>query len=193
MEPLMGPFIVILFFLFLLFLIPLVYVLAIYNRLVNLRNTTTESWRNVDTELQRRYDLIPNLVQTVKGYATHERGVFEVVARARAAAVASKGTPGTQALDENILIQTLGKLLAVVENYPDLKASQNFLQLQEELVNTEDRIQASRRFYNGNVREYNNKVQMVPSNLIASGFGFKPTEYFEIESLNVRQPIKVSL
>ena len=189
----MTAFIPILLFLFMLFLIPVIYVLATYNRLVNLRNTTTESWRNVDTELQRRYDLIPNLVQTVKGYATHEREVFEEVARARAAAVASKGTPGSQALDENILIQTLGKLLAVVENYPDLKASGNFMHLQEELVNTEDRIQASRRFYNGNVRDYNNKVQMVPSNLVASSFGFRPTEYFEIESLNVRQPIKVSM
>ena len=174
-------------------LIVLVFVFGTYNRLITLRNTITESWRNVDTELQRRYDLIPNLVETVKGYATHERGVFEEVAKARSAAVNSRGTPNTQAGDENVLVRALGGLFAVVEGYPDLKASRNFLHLQEELVNTEDRIQAARRFYNGNVRALNNKVQMFPSNIIASMFGFKLAEYFEVESLAVRRAPDVNI
>jgi LemA protein len=171
----------------------LVFVFGTYNRLVSLRNMIAESWRNVDTELQRRYNLIPNLVETVKGYAKHEREVFEQVTKARATAVASKGDPESQARDENVLVRALGRLFAVVEGYPDLKASQNFLQLQDELVNTEDRIQASRRFYNGNVRTFNNKVQMFPSNVIASMFGFIPAEYFEIESVSVREAPKVTL
>ena len=174
-------------------LLLLVYVFGTYNRLVNLRNTITESWRDVDAELQRRYDLIPNLVETVKGYAAHEREVFEEVARARSTAVNSKGSPDSQAVDENVLIRALGRLFAVVEGYPELKASRNFLHLQEELVNTEDRIQAARRFYNGNVRTFNNAVQMFPSRLIASAGGFQPAEYFEIESVAVRQPPRVSL
>jgi LemA protein len=174
-------------------LILVVYILGTYNRVINLRNTMTESWRNVDTELQRRYDLIPNLVETVKGYATHEREVFEEVARARAAAVASKGSPNSQATDENVLVRALGKLFAVVEGYPELKASQNFLHLQDELVNTEDRIQAARRFYNGNVRTYNNVVQMFPSSIIASMMGSQLAEYFEIDSVGVRQAVKVNL
>jgi LemA protein len=174
-------------------LLPLVYVIGTYNRLVSLRNTVPESWRNVDAELQRRYDLIPNLVETVKGYAAHEKGVFEEVTRARATAVGSKGTPGSQAVDENVLVRALGRLFAVVEGYPELKASQNFLHLQDELVNTEDRIQAARRFYNGNVRTLNNAVQMFPSNLIASVGGFQPAEYFEIESVAVRQPPRVGV
>ncbi len=174
-------------------LVPLLYVVGIYNRLVNLRNTVTESWRNVDTELQRRYDLIPNLVETVKGYAAHERAVFESVAQARAAAVASKGSPGSQAVDENALVRALGNLFAVAESYPQLKAAENFLRLQEELVNTEDRIQAARRFYNGNVRTLNNLIQMFPSSAIASAGGFQPGEFFEIESVAMRQPVRVSL
>ncbi len=172
-------------------LIPLLWVIGTYNRLVNLRNTVAESWKNVDTELQRRYDLIPNLVETVKGYAAHERAVFEEVAKARATAVASKGSPASQAADENTLVHALGSLFAVVEGYPELKASQNFLALQGELVNTEDRIQAARRFYNGNVRTLNNLVQMFPSSLIASSGGFRPAEFFEIESVAMRQPAAV--
>jgi len=174
-------------------LIVLVFVLGTYNRLVMLRNTIAESWRNVDTELQRRYDLIPNLVETVKGYAAHERTVFEEVTKARSAAVGSRGSPDSQARDENVLVRALGRLFAVVEGYPDLKASRNFLHLQEELVNTEDRIQASRRFYNGNVRALNNKVQMFPSNIIASMFGFQLAEYFEVENLAVRRPPDVNI
>jgi LemA protein len=171
----------------------LVYVFGTYNRLVNLRNTIAESWRDVDAELQRRYDLIPNLVETVKGYAAHEREIFEEVARARATAVNSKGSPVSQATDENVLIRVLGRLFVVLEGYPELKASQNFLHLQGELVHTEDRIQAARRFYNGNVRTFNNVVQMFPSSIIASVAGFQPAEYFEIESVAVRQAPRVGL
>ncbi len=178
---------------FILILIPLVWAVGTYNRCVNLRNTVTESWKNVDTELQRRYDLIPNLVETVKGYAAHERAVFEEVAKARAAAVASKGSPGSQAADENVLVRALGGLFAVAESYPQLKASENFLALQQELVNTEDRIQAARRFYNGNVRALNNLVQMFPSSLIASAGNFQVAEFFEIESVAMRQPVSVHL
>jgi len=174
-------------------LVPLIYVLGTYNRLVKLRFTIRESWSNVDTELKRRYDLIPNLVNTVKGYAAHERAVLEAVVRARAAAVASTGSPASQAKDENELVHQLRSLFAVVERYPDLKASQNFLQLQHELVNTEDRIQAARRFYNGNVREMNVLVRSVPSNLVAGLFGFQEAEYFEIEDSSVRAPVAVSL
>jgi LemA protein len=186
----MSPALVILF---LVVLVPVLYVVGIYNRLVNLRNTAAESWRNVDTELRRRYDLIPNLVETVKGYAAHERGVFEAVAQARAAAVASKGSPGSQAADENTLVHALGNLFAVAESYPQLKASENFLRLQEELINTEDRIQAARRFYNGNVRTLNNLIQMFPSSAIASAGNFAPAEFFEIESVAMRQPVRVSM
>jgi LemA protein len=173
-------------------LVPLAYVLGTYNRLVRLRNTIRESWSNVDTELKRRYDLIPNLVNTVKGYAAHERAVFEAVVRARAAAMASTGSPAEQARDENELIRQMRSLFAVVERYPDLKASQNFLQLQHELVNTEDRIQAARRFYNGNVRENNVLVQSVPSNIVAGMFGFTTAEFFEIEDLSMRGAVAVS-
>ena len=174
-------------------LIILVFILGTYNRLVNLRNTVTESWKNVDTELQRRYDLIPNLVETVKGYAAHERQVFEEVTKARSVAVESHGSPEKQAADEKVLVRALGGLFAVAENYPDLKASENFLHLQEELVHTEDRIQAARRFYNGNVRTLNNKVQMFPSNVVASWFGFRTAEYFEVESVDVRRAPSVKV
>jgi len=174
-------------------IVPVAYVLGTYNRLVKLRFTIRESWSNVDTELKRRYDLIPNLVNTVKGYAAHERGVFEAVVKARQAAVASTGSPAQQARDENELVRQMRSLFAVVERYPDLKANQNFLALQHELTNTEDRIQAARRFYNGNVRAMNVLVQSVPSNLIAGMFGFSEAEYFEIEDSSVRAPVKVAL
>jgi len=177
----------------LVILLPLLYVLGTYNRLGKLRYTIRESWSNVDTELKRRYDLIPNLVSTVKGYAKHEREALEAVVRARQAAIDSTGSPAAQARDENELVRQLRSLFAVVERYPDLKASQNFLQLQHELVNTEDRIQAARRFYNGNVRANNVLVQSVPSNLIASLFGFTEAEYFEVEESGIRQPVEVSL
>ena len=166
---------------------------ALYNQLVSLRNLVRESWANVDTELKRRYDLVPNLVETVRGYAAHERGVFEAVAQARSAAVASTGRPASQAVDENHLVHALKSLFAVAENYPDLKANQNFLNLQQSLVDTEDRIQAARRFYNANVRDYNTRCQTVPSVVIASAFGFQTADFFEIEAAVERQAPSVKL
>jgi LemA protein len=163
-------------------LIPLLWLIGTYNGLVRLRNHVRESWSAIDTELKRRYDLIPNLVETVKGYASHERDVLERVIQARNQAVASTGTPRSQAVDENALVGELRRLLAVVEAYPDLKASANFLQLQGELVNTEDRIQAARRFYNANVRDYNTRAEVFPANLVAGGFGFERADFFEIDS-----------
>lgn len=152
-----------------------------YNRFVNQRNLIRNSWSNIDTELTRRYDLIPNLVEAVKGYAAHEKAVLEEVTRARATAQAEHGSPGEQAKAEGPLVAALRHLFAVVENYPELKASAHFLKLQDELANTEDRIQAARRFYNANVRDYNTRVQSFPSNLIAGTFGFRVEEYFQIE------------
>src|SRR5207244_9659903 len=149
-------------------------------RFVSQRNLIRNAWANIDTELRRRYDLIPNLVETVKGYAAHEREVFEEVARTRSAAAGASGTPAQQAAAEGPFVAALGKLFAVAENYPELKANQNFLALQQELSNTEDRIQASRRFYNANVRDFNSRVQSFPSNVIAGMFGFKEEEFFEI-------------
>ncbi len=152
-----------------------------YNRFVSQRNLIRNAFANIDTELRRRYDLIPNLVETVKGYAAHEREVFEEVARTRAAAAATSGqSPAAQAQAEGPFVQALGRLFAVAENYPELKANQNFLALQGELTNTEDRIQTSRRFYNNNVQDYNRRVQSFPSNAIASMFHFKEEEFFEI-------------
>jgi LemA protein len=151
-----------------------------YNRFVSQRNLVRNAWANIDTELRRRYDLIPNLVETVKGYASHEREVFEEVARTRSLAAGTTGSPAQQAAAEGPFVAALGKLFAVAENYPELKANQNFLALQQELTNTEDRIQASRRFYNANVQDYNRRVQSFPSNVIANSFGFKEEEFFEI-------------
>ena len=135
---------------------------VIYNRFVSQKNLIRDAWANIDTELRRRYDLIPNIVETVKGYAAHEREVLENVTRARAMATGATGSPAAQAAAEGPLVAALRQLFAVVENYPDLKANQNFLALQAELTNTEDRLQTARRFYNANVREYNRRVQSVP-------------------------------
>jgi LemA protein len=152
-----------------------------YNRFVSQRQLIKDAWANIDTELRRRYDLIPNLVETVRGYASHERTVFENVTRARAAAASATGSPATQAAAEGPLVAALRQLFAVVENYPDLKANQNFLALQQELANTEDRLQTSRRFYNANVRDYNQRVKQFPSVIIASTFNFEEEEFFEVE------------
>jgi LemA protein len=152
-----------------------------YNRFVSQRNLIRDAWANIDTELRRRYDLIPNIVETVKGYAAHEREVFENVTRARAAATGATGSPAEQAAAEGPLVAALRQLFAVVENYPDLKANQNFLALQAELTNTEDRLQTARRFYNANVRDYNQRVQSVPSNVIANLFHFQEEEFFEVD------------
>jgi len=167
-------------------LVPLLWVVVQYNSLVSLRNYISESWSNVDAELKRRYELIPNLVATVKGYATHEREVLERVVELRNRCVANNGSPSDQARDENQLVDALKSLLVVVENYPQLKADQHFLKLQQELVNTENRIQAARRFYNGNVRDYRNKCESFPSNLIAGMLGFQAHEFFTV-SPSVRE------
>jgi LemA protein len=159
-----------------------------YNALVRMRQHVRESWSAIDTELKRRYDLIPNLVETVKGYAAHEKETLDAVIQARTRAVASTGSPGQQAADETPLVQALGRLFAVAESYPDLKANQNFLELQRELGNTEDRIQAARRFYNANVRELNTRIEVFPSNLIASMFRFQKEEFFEIEEMARETP-----
>jgi LemA protein len=151
-----------------------------YNRFVSQRQLIKDSYANIDTELRRRYDLIPNLVETVKGYAAHERGTFEAVTQARANAISAQG-PAQQAQSENILSGALKSLFAVAEAYPDLKANQNFLALQGELSNTEDRIQTSRRFYNSNVRDFNRRVQAFPSSVIAGMFHFQAAEYFEVD------------
>jgi len=159
----------------------LLYGMGTYNGLVRLRLHVRESWSAIDTELKRRYDLIPNLVETVKGYAAHERETLQAVIDARSRAVASTGSPGTQARDEGVLVRALRQLFAVVEGYPELKANRNFLQLQEELTLTENRIQAARRFYNANVRDLNTRIEVFPSNLVASLFRFQKEEFFEIE------------
>ncbi len=161
--------------------LPLIWVIVAYNNFVKLRLQCSNAWSQIDTELKRRYDLIPNLVEVVRGYAQYERNVLETVTEARAKAVASTGSPASQAADENNLILSLRQLFGVVEKYPDLKASQQFLKLQNELVNTEDRIQASRRFYNGNVRDFNTMFQSFPSNIVAGVFSFKSQEFFDIE------------
>ena len=150
-----------------------------YNGLITLKNRTDESWSDIDVQLKRRYDLIPNLVSTVKGYASHEAGTLEKVTAARTAAMAAT-SPHEKAVAENMLSNTLKSLFALSESYPDLKANASFLSLQQELAGTEDKIQASRRFYNGNVRDFNTKIQVFPTNLIAGMLGFIKREFFEI-------------
>jgi LemA protein len=158
----------------------LLFVVALYNRLVAQRNRVDNAWSQVDVQLKRRYDLIPNLVETVKGYATHEKETFEKVVQARAAAANASSVP-QQAQAENMLTGALRQLFAVAEAYPELKANQNFLALQEELTATEGRIAFARQFFNDTVLTFNNSVQQFPSVIIASMFGFKAREFFEIE------------
>lgn len=172
-------------------LIALVWGVATYNGFVRLRNLVQEAWRQIDVELHRRHDLIPNLVEAVKGYAAHERAVFEEVTAARAAAAAPGSSPAEQAAQENQLTAALGRLFAVAEAYPQLRASENFMALQAELTNTEDRIAAGRRFYNANVRRLNTKVETFPPNVIARWFGFTRAEYFETEDPAVRAAPRV--
>ena len=170
----------------LLVLLVLVVVVAVgavvsYNRFVSQKTLIKDAWANIDTELRRRYDLIPNLVETVKGYASHEKEVLENVTRARAMAAGATGSPAEQAAAEGPLVAALRQLMVVVENYPNLKADQNFLQLQGELTNTEDRLQTARRFYNANVRDYNRRVKQFPSVVVANMFDFEEEEFFEVE------------
>jgi len=169
----------------------LVFVLVgLYNSLITLRNRADNAWAQVDVQLRRRYDLIPNLVETVKGYAKHEREVFQNVTEARAKAI-DAGTVKEQEQAENMLTGALKSLFAVVENYPDLKANQNFLMLQEELAGTEGKIAYARQFYNDSVMKFNMKQQVFPSNIIANMFNFKEKEYFEIEEPAAREAVKV--
>ena len=182
-----------LFILFIPLLLILLWAVLTYNRLVRTRNLVEESWSGIDTELRRRYDLIPNLVATVKGYAAHEREVLERVIQARQAAAGNHGSPASQARDENTLVSAMGRLFAIAEAYPRLKADGNFLALQDELTNTEDCIQRSRRFYNANVRDMNTQTQVCPSNIIAGMFGFTKAEFFEIDDPAARRPADVSI
>jgi LemA protein len=162
-----------------------------YNSLIRRRYQVKESWSDIDVQLKRRYDLIPNLVETVKGYMTHERTVFEKVTEARTKAMGAN-TKEEKLGAENILSGTLKTLFAVSENYPELKANTNFLDLQRELADTENKIQAARRFYNGNVMDYNTKIETFPNKLIAGAFGFKKEEFFGLEKEEEKEPIKVS-
>ena len=170
------------------------FLVAMYNRLVTLRQRVREAWSDIDVQLKRRYDLIPNLVETVKGYAAHEKGVFESVTQARSNAIAAgaTGTPEQRAQAENILTGALRSVFAVAEAYPQLQASQNFKDLQENLTATEDKIAFARRFYNGNVRDYNTGLQTFPTNILAGMFGFTAEQYFELADAKEREAPKVS-
>ncbi len=159
-----------------------IYIWATYNSLVTLRIRVDEAWSDITVQLKRRADLIPNIVEAVKGYAAHEKGVFEAVTQARAETISAQ-TPAEAGLAENHMQQALKSIFAVAEAYPQLQASQNFLQLQSELVDTENKIQASRRFYNGGVREFNTKLHIFPNNLIAKSLKFTEREFFEVEDL----------
>ena len=172
--------------------LPVVFLITIYNGLVSIRNHIKDAWANIDTELKRRYDLIPNLVETAKGYAKHESETLEKVIALRNQCQANNGSPSQQATTEKLLASSIGGLFALAENYPDLKADKNFMQLQQELTNTEDRIQSARRFYNGNVRDYRNKAQPFPGKIVANMFGFPPEaeEFFEVVPVE-REPVNV--
>ena len=165
-------------------------VLGTYNGLVTARNMCDEAWSSIDVQLKRRHDLIPNLVETVKGYASHETEAFENVSKARAAAIGAR-TPQEAAKTEGLLTQALGQLFAIAEAYPQLRAVESFTQLQAELTNTEDQISASRRIYNSNAQIYTTKRQQFPGALIAGPFGFSPRPFFELEEPTDRQPVKV--
>ena len=164
-------------------------IIAVYNGLIRLKNRTDEAWSDIDVQLKRRYDLIPNLINTVKGYAAHEKEVFEKVTEARTMAMGA-GSTADKAQAENMLTGALKSLFAVAEAYPDLKANQNFLELQRELTDTEDKIMASRRFYNGNVRDFNTKLQVFPTNIIAGMLKFSAREFFEAEE-GEKEAVKV--
>jgi LemA protein len=166
----------------------IVWLILTYNGLIRSRNRVEEAWSDIEVQLKRRYDLIPNLINTVKGYAKHEEGVFTKVTEARAAAMGAQNKAG-QAKAENMLSETLKSLFAVSENYPQLQASQNFLHLQHELTDAEDKIQASRRFYNSNVRDFNTKLQVFPTNMIAGMFGFKAREFFDAPDAADEAPV----
>lgn len=167
-----------------------IFFIATYNSFVALINRSKEAWSDIDVQLKRRYDLIPNLVETVKGYATHEKELLEKVTEARSKAMQAGNDVKEKSKAENVLSGTLKSLFAVSENYPDLKASTNFLELQRELTDTEDKVQAARRFYNGNVRDLSIKIESFPSNVLASIFNFKKMDLFEIENAE-KEPVQV--
>ncbi|NWF97567.1 MAG: LemA family protein [Nitrospirae bacterium] len=173
-------------------LLILFYGVAIYNKLIKLRNTVKSSWSDIDVQLKKRYDLVPNLVETVKGYASHEKTTFENVTKARNMAM-NASSPADKAKAENMLTSTLKSLFALAEAYPDLKANTNFLQLQSQLKELEDNIEYARRYYNAVVRDFNITIESFPSNIIAGTFNFKQEEFFELESPEVeRKPVRVS-
>ncbi len=163
---------------------------AVYNGLVQARNKVDEAWSGIDVQLKRRHDLIPNLIETVKGYAAHETEAFQNVSEARAAAIGAQG-PAAQGQAESMLDRALGRLFAIAEAYPQLRAVESFTQLQQELSNTEDQIAASRRLYNGNVQIYNTKIEQFPGLVLAGPFGFSIREYFELEDPAQREPVRV--
>ena len=166
-------------------------VIVMYNGLVRRRNQAEEAWSDIEVQMKRRYDLIPNVVETVKGYAAHEKGLLENVTQARTAAMGAK-TAAEHTQAENMLSSTLKTLFAVAENYPDLKANANFLDLQRELADTENKIQASRRFYNANVRDLNTAIESFPANVIANMFGFAKKEFYDLEEEAAKAPVKVT-
>lgn len=168
------------------------WLIATYNGLIKLKNNTDEAWSDIDVQLKRRYDLIPNLIETVKGYAKHEQETLQQVITARNFAMNTGSGTVEKAQAENALSQTLKSIFALAESYPDLKANQNFAKLQDELSDTENKIQASRRFYNGNVRDFNTKIQVFPNNIIANSLGFTTREFFEIEDVSQKENVKVS-
>jgi LemA protein len=170
----------------------LVWLIGIYNGLVRLRNAVKNAWSQIDVQLKRRYDLIPNLVETVKGYAKHERETLEAVIQARQQAINITDNVLEKAKAENMLSQTLRSLFAVAESYPDLKANQNFLALQEELTSTENKISFARQYYNDSAMKYNNKTEMFPSNIVAGMFSFERADFFEVEAAEQREAPKVS-
>lgn len=165
--------------------------IGIYNALIRGRNRAEEAWSDIEVQMKRRYDLIPNVVETVKGYAAHEKGLLENVTQARAAAMGAKSA-SEHTTAENMLTSTLKTLFAVAENYPDLKANANFLDLQRELADTENKIQSARRFYNSMVRDFNTMIQSFPSNIIAGMFNFAKKDFFDLEEEAAREPVKVS-
>lgn len=170
--------------------VPALWFIVIYNGLIKLKVRTDEAWSDIDVQLKRRYDLIPNLINTVKGYATHERELFEKVTQTRANAMNAQN-PQAKAQAENMLTGALKSLFAVAENYPQLRASENFLELQKELSDTENKVQSSRRFYNGNVRDLNTKIQVFPDSIVAGMLSIKQREFFEIEEPKEKEALKV--
>ncbi len=168
----------------------IVWLIGVYNGLVRLNNKTKEAWSDIDVQLKRRHDLIPNLVETVKGYATHESGLFAKVAEMRSRAMGAQN-PADAAVAENELSGVLKSLFAVAENYPDLKASQNFMQLQGDLTDTENKIEASRRYYNGNVRDFNTKIEVFPNNVVAGMLSFKKYDFYEVANAEEKEAVAV--